>query len=56
MQWPSIVPILVLALVQYTWMRLAAVEMRPTLLIVLESIVFTVDMATLKMLELDAKV
>ena len=50
MQLPSVMPILVLALVQYTWMKLAALEVRPNLLIVLESIVSTVDMGTQRML------
>ena len=56
MQWPSVEPILVLAVVQSTWTMLAALAVRLDSLTVPEALLSTVDMATQRMLEYDAKV
>ena len=51
MQWLSVVLIVVLALVQSTWMMLAAQAVRRVLLTVLEVLLSTVTEVTQKMLE-----
>ena len=51
MQWPSAVPILVLVLEPSTWMMLAVLAKRLTLLPVPEVLQCTVDMAIQRMLE-----
>jgi len=56
MQWPSVMLILVLALVQSIWMMLAALAVRLDSLTVPEALMSTADMATQKMLEYDVKV
>ena len=57
MQLPSAVPTLALAVAQYIFMLLAALEVRLTLLIAHNfALEWTVYKATLRMLELDVKV
>ena len=56
MQWLSVVHILVLELVQSTWMMLVALAVRTTSLTALEALVFTVTVATQRMQECDVKV
>jgi len=56
MQWPSVMLILVLAVVQSTWTMFAALAARLDSLTVLEALLSTVDMDTLRMLEYDVKV
>ena len=51
MQWPLVVPILVLALGQSTWMMLAALAVRLDSSTVLEALLSTVIEATQRMLE-----
>ena len=55
-QWLSVMPILVLALVQSTWTMLAALAVRLDSLTVPEVLLSTVDMATMRMLGYDVKV
>ena len=50
-QWLSVMPILVLALVQSTWTMLAALAVRLDSLTVPEVLLSTVDMAIQRMLE-----
>ena len=56
MQLPSVMPILGLEVEQFSWMMLAALAVRLILQIVLEALLYTVDMATEMMLEYDVKV
>ena len=56
MQWPSAMPILVLALVQSTWIMLAVLAVRPDSLTVPVALTSIVHMVTQKMQECDAKV
>ena len=51
MQWLLVVPILVLALVQSTLMKLAALAVKPTSLTAPEALLSTVTEVTQKMLE-----
>ena len=51
MQWLSVMLILVLALVQSTWMVLVALAVRLDSLTAPEALLSTVDMATQRMLE-----
>ena len=56
MQWLLVMPILVLALGQSTWMMLAALAVRPTLLTALGALLSVVLVVTQKMQEYDVKV
>ena len=56
MQWLSLMPDLVLALAQSTWMMLGALAVKLDSLIVPEALTSTVTMATQRMLEYDVKV
>jgi len=56
MRWPSVGLILVLALAQSTWTVLVALAVRTTSLTVLVALQSLVTLATLRMLELGAKV
>ena len=56
MQLLLVVHILVLVWVQSTWMKLAALAMRPNLLNAPVALQFTVHMPTQRMLECDVKV
>ena len=51
MQWPSIVPTLVLVLAQFTWTMLAALAMRAILLAAHVALLSDVTMVTQMMLE-----
>ena len=56
MQLPLVVHILVLVGVQFTWMKLAALAMRPNLQTVPEVLLSIVELITTRMLEYDVKV
>ena len=56
MQWPSAMPILVLALVQSIWTMLAALAVRPDSSTVPVALASIVHMVTQKMQEYDVKV
>ena len=56
MQWPLVMPILVLALVQSTWTMLGVLAVRPTSSIAPVALLLAVTMATQRMLEYDVKV
>ena len=55
-QWPLVMHILDVELVESTWMVLAALAMKPTSLTVLVALLSAVLVATQRMLEYDVKV
>ena len=56
MQWLSVMLILVVALVQFTWMMLGVLVVKPTSLNALGALLSAASMATHRMLEFDVKV